>query len=168
MQTGDRQHVDDAGCSVAIAHFRRDFMLIGDEQRSGERRVVDERPVDRSPGAQAHAGQEVRASLFFASSRPGQIWRSKRDDGGGGDQRRVARPISSSTDNTTYDNYCRAKDCGPGKISKTRQRTGEVGEICASNERQPSSDLCCPTFACGMDARDTDLARAEAICALAG
>ncbi|MFL5481073.1 MAG: hypothetical protein ACJ8AK_02690 [Gemmatimonadaceae bacterium] len=143
-------------------------MLIGDEQRSRERRVIDEGPVDRSPGAQAHARQEVRTSLFFASRRSGRIWRGKRDDGGCGDQRRVARPISSSTDNCTYDNYCRAEDCGPGKIRKTRQRTGEVGEICASDERQPSSELCCPTFACGMDARDTDLARAETICALAG
>jgi len=51
MKSGDGQHVDEARRGVAIAHLGGNLPLVGNEERSGQRRVLTKDLVDRTPGA---------------------------------------------------------------------------------------------------------------------
>ena len=50
---------------VAIAHLGRDLMLVGDEERPRQRRIVTERPVYRARGARSDARQNVDRRLML-------------------------------------------------------------------------------------------------------
>ena len=85
--------MNDSGSSVPIAHFGWDLTLIGDEQCSRERRVVDECAVDCLPSAELDARQEISGWLRPTTK---GFWRRRsgdRYDRGCEDDYGVARPI---------------------------------------------------------------------------
>lgn len=118
-------------------------MLICDEERSREGRIVCECAIDGLAGAQLDPCQEIRGWLWSTAY---GLWRRRGrdgDDGGSCNDRSVARPIEAAPTECDGTDQRGRDDCNPRVIREAGYQAGEESEESTCNERQADSDPCC-------------------------
>jgi len=137
VKTGDRQHVHHAGSSVPVAHFRCDFMLVGDEKRLCHRRIIPEYSVDRTRGAcSCELEDSWRRDILLENAVSLGAGGRHSDEGATRDHQRNRDRLSAAPDQPVSRHADAHNDSNPRDSTKPCEQSGNKRGVRDCNERQ--------------------------------
>lgn len=133
--------MDEPGRRVPIPHLSGNLMLVRDQQRSRERRILPECSIDISGGASTNPREDARGRGTLTEMCCPALWRGRRcgDDRGRREQERERRQVVSPPVHRSGDGYRRDSDSDPRISVETREKSGDIGQICGADEGQLGS-----------------------------
>src|SRR4051812_40197974 len=135
-------------------------MLVRDEKRAGERRVVAKRPVDCARRVRPYSREHVCRRLL-QMHRWSLRWRRARgDDCRGYDDEGESRPCELSPEQTNEREGRRSRDCVPRIAGEAGEQPAEVSEISGCYEWQRGSWPAAHAIALAHSPRNHSLSRA--------
>jgi len=138
VQSGDGEHMNQPRRSVAVAHLRRDLMLIRDQKRSCERCVLTEGSIDRVRGVRPDPRKDAGGFVpsVQMSGRTLQRWSRDSNDCRGGEQQRISRPLRPRAQQSDREDDDGPDNRDPGKTAESGEKSAYEREVCGGDEWQ--------------------------------